>query len=286
MRTAVCCSLLWFLAVSVPSCLSFETTQWTFHPKPCHRPAVFRHKLFVPKNNRKESKSRSQLKSPLLMTADISNVKEMSPPPPPLAKAYQLSSFLFGVMSLVLLAIPDKTLTKRLASKWGGAAGFGLASYLSYILQQQRASASCEKETKTDSDNDTYKRANLGLLGFCVFGLVALPGEAGFWPQAAPAIVTAACLTAVRVFGAIVAYRGWHQGIVASGVNPMRELWNGTKGNLRGLRVLDKKKSLFYRNTLLLVLFGMFSNWMEGLFGLRVSCTVLWILYCACIGSF
>jgi hypothetical protein len=32
-------------------------------------------------------------------------------------------------------------------------------------------------------------------------------------------------------------------------------------------------------------LFGMFSNWMEGIFGLRVSCTILWILYCACVGS-
>jgi hypothetical protein len=266
MRTAVCCSLLCFLAVRVPSCLSFETAQWTLHLKPCHRPAAFRQKLLVPRSNRKESKS------PLLMTADVSNV---SPPPPPLAKANQVSSALFGVMSLVLLAIPDKTLTKRLASKWGGAAGFGLASYLSYILQQQRTLASCETETKIESDNDTYRRANLGLLGFCVFGLVALPGEAGFWPQAAPAMVTAACLMGVRVFGAIVAYRGWHQGIIASGVNPMRELWNGTKGNLRGLRVLDKKKSLFYRNALLLVLFGMFSNWMEGLFGLRVSCIVL-----------
>jgi hypothetical protein len=87
--------------------------------------------LFL-KSNRKKSK----FKSPLLMTADISNVNGI--PLPPLAKAHQVSSALFGVMSLVLLAIPDKTLTKRLASKWGGAAGFGLASYLSYILQQQR----------------------------------------------------------------------------------------------------------------------------------------------------
>jgi hypothetical protein len=125
-----------------------------------------------------------------------------------------------------------------------------------------------------------YKGAKFGLLGFCVFGLVALPGEADFWPQAAPAIVTAACLTTVRVFGAIIAYSVGYQGIIASGVNPMRELWNRTKGNLRGLRVSDKKKSLFYRNTLLLILFGMVSNWMRGLSGLRVSFTVLSILYC------
>jgi hypothetical protein len=179
-----------------------------------------------------------------------------------LTKAYNLSTGLFGVASLILFGIPDRTLTKKLATKWGGAAGFGLAAYWSHVL-----SKAAQKDRLS---SDTYKRGNLGLFGFSVLGLAALPGEAGFWPHATPAIATSAILTIVRIVGAVVSIWGWKVGIL-KGVSPIQELWNGCKNNLRGLRVQEKKKSLFYRNALLIVLFSMFSSVMEWNFQLRVS---------------
>jgi hypothetical protein len=179
-----------------------------------------------------------------------------------LTKAYNLSTGLFGVASLIVFGIPDRTLTKKLATKWGGAAGFGLAAYWSHVLS---------KATQKDRlSSDTFKRGNLGLFGFSVLGLAALPGEAGFWPHDTPAIATAAILTIVRVVGAVVSIWGWKSGIL-KGVSPIQEVWNGFKSNLRGLRVQEKKKSLFYRNALLIVLFSMFSSIMEWNFQLRVS---------------
>jgi hypothetical protein len=184
-----------------------------------------------------------------------------------LTKAYKWTSALFGIMSVVLFCIPDKTLTKRLASKWGGAAGFGLAAYSSHILM------GASQNNRLSSD--TYKRCNLGILGFSVLGLAAVPGEAAFWPLATPAILTSVSMTCVKMVGAIVSYWGWKYGTSSSSssslISPTKELWEGWKSNLRGLRVVDKKKSLFYRNTLLIVLFSMFSNFMEGMSHLRVS---------------
>jgi hypothetical protein len=181
-----------------------------------------------------------------------------------MAKAYNLSTVIFGFISVLLLLCPDKTLTKRLASKFGGAAGFGLASGASYIL------AGANEHDQLTSD--TYKRLNLGVLGFSVLGLAGVPGEAAFFTTAAPAMFTSLLMLVTRIVGALVAYQGWIRGIT-SGLTPVQELVEGMKSNIRGLKVKrqDKKKSLAYRNCMLLVMFGMFSNLMGGIFDVRVS---------------
>jgi hypothetical protein len=206
-----------------------------------------------------------------------------------MTKAYNLSTVLFGFISILLLLSPDRTMTKRLATKIGGAAGFGLASGASYMLSR------AEEEQHDDDDqlvltttSDTYKRLNLGVLGFSVLGLAgSIPGEAGFFRTAPPAMITALFMLVTRIVGAKVAYQGWTRGIVVTSNDVSNDVSNSTlsaspvvaalvegmKSNIRGFRVKrqDKKKSLFYRNGMLLVMFGMFNNFMGAIFDIRVS---------------
>jgi hypothetical protein len=181
-----------------------------------------------------------------------------------MARAYNLSTVLFGFISILLLLSPDKTQTKQLASKIGGAAGFGLASGASYIL------SGANEDDRLSSD--TFKRLNLGVLGFSILGMACVPGEAAFFATATPAMVTSLSMLVTRIVGASVAYQGWTRGI-ASYSTPVQALVEGMKSNIRGLKVKrqDKKKSLFYRNCMLLVMLGMFSNAMGGIFDIRVS---------------
>jgi len=123
----------------------------------------------------------------------------------------------------------------------------------------------------------TVFRLSAGLLGFSVMGLFAIPGEAGFFPTAAPAILSSGLITLVRAYGAVVAYAGWKRGIDPNEKSffapqkTARELMEGTQATAKGLLVENRKKALTYRNCLLLVLFGMFSSFMEGIFNIRVS---------------
>lgn len=178
-----------------------------------------------------------------------------------------MGQILFGFTGVLLLLMPDRTLTTLLAAKWGGAAGFGMASGLCYILK------GANDHNRLSSD--TYKRLNLGLLGFSAIGLFSIPGEAAFLPEAVPAILLTAVMTLLRAFGCVVAFRGWKRGVVfddgrwaLKGI--VGEFTQGTKETLIGLRVQSKKKALTYRNCLLLVCLGIFSSFMEGLFNIEV----------------
>ena len=182
-----------------------------------------------------------------------------------MAKAYNLSTALFGFISILLLVCPDKTLTKQLASKIGGAAGFGLASGASYIL------AGANEQDRLTSD--TCKRLNVGVFGFSVLGLAGVPGEAAFFRTATPVMVTSFFMLVTRIVGASVAYQGWTRGVASNSTTLVQTMVEGMKSNIRGLYVKrqDKKKSLFYRNCMLVVMCGMFSNFMGGIFDIRVS---------------
>lgn len=181
-----------------------------------------------------------------------------------LSKCYRVGSYLFGSMAALLLLMPDRTRTALLASKMGGAAGFGLAAGLYKILQGAN-----------DNDrlnSDTYQRLSLGLLAFNGLGLFSFPGEAAFYPSASVAISLSFIMMILRVYGAAIAFTGLKRGIGQPVTNNMaRELVDRVKGTLKGLRVKDKKKAMTYRNCLLLVLFGVFSSAMDGIFLLRVS---------------
>jgi len=216
---------------------------------------------------------------------DDGGLDNLSPPDRKvqLSRYYRGGQGLFGAIGLLLLLMPDRTMTTMLASKCGGAAGYGMASGLCYIL-----------ENANDNDrlsSDTYKRLNLGLLGFCLLGLLAVPGEAAFLPAVAPTLALAIVTTSVKLYGTVVSYLGWKRGIstgstsfflddetgsvaVLTEVKKLgRELYSGAQETLKGLVVQNKKKALTYRNCLLLVSFGVVSAVMEGLFNIRYRTT-------------
>jgi hypothetical protein len=191
---------------------------------------------------------------------------------------YAWGRAVFGLAGLALLAMPDRTLATLLAAKWGGAAGFLLAAGLCHVLDGANRHGDGDRLA-----SDTYRRLGVGLMGFFGIGLLAVPGEAAFLPEAAPAVGLAALTTLLRAFGLAAAYQGWKRGVLlsrssADGGAPSwsvavaaGELARGTKETLRGLRVQSKKKALTYRNCLLLVCLGIFSSFMEGLFNIEVS---------------
>jgi hypothetical protein len=186
-----------------------------------------------------------------------------------MAKSYKLSTILFGLLSAWILFMPDVTLGKKIASKVGGAAGFGLASGVSNIL--------AGANDRDHLQSDTYKRLNLGILGFSVLGLAAFPGEAAYFYTAPPAIFTSLVMTVVKVFGAVVSYKGWTLGI-AKGQTAKEELVQSIKDNFKGLKVQKKKYAGAYRNLLLLVFVGLFSTVNEWIFMMRVSDTIMRII--------
>ena len=176
---------------------------------------------------------------------------------------YGASAWSFGLLSVLLFLMPDRTLSKKLASKLGGASGFGLAAFVFYVLS---------KPSQYEQGNEYasfQKRCQLALVGFCGLGLLSFPGEASFWSTALPAIVTSVIMTAVKMGGLVVALRGW----IKSREGDLRwhkELRYGFLDTFRGWKVQDKKKSLFYRNSVIIFCFAMFSNAMEAIFQYRV----------------
>jgi hypothetical protein len=103
-----------------------------------------------------------------------------------------------------------------------------------------------------------------------VLGLFAIPGEAGFLPSAVGAMIFSVLLTVVRLYGVALAWKGWEYGV---GAGSLKGLWgeivNGTTETVKGLRVKHQKKSLTYRNVLLLILMGSISSFFDAIFLLR-----------------
>jgi hypothetical protein len=179
-------------------------------------------------------------------------------------QSYNISKWSFALVSLILFIMPDKTLTQRLATKWGGASGFGISAFVFHLLSIQ--------EDTSEQNREEYagfvKRCQLGLAGFCALGLFSIPGEAAFWSTPGPAMMTSALMTLTRLGGLMVSFRGWTENVTELRLH--KELWNGWLDNLRGWKVQDKKKSLFYRNSLFIVGMSLISNILEGIFQLRV----------------
>jgi hypothetical protein len=133
----------------------------------------------------------------------------------------------------------------------------------------------------------------VGLLGFSLLGLAAVPGEAAFVAVPVGPYAAVVFTLAVKVYGTVLSFVGWKRGVVAGVTsvtvsdNPdtnnrknitnqgvprilLQEFATGLLQTMKGLRVQNAKKALTYRNCLLLVIGGMFSNFMEGIFDLRV----------------
>ncbi|CAJ1956637.1 unnamed protein product [Cylindrotheca closterium] len=157
--------------------------------------------------------------------------------------------------------MPDRTLSKQLAFKLGGSGGFGLAAFVFYVLSRSN------QYEKGNEFLGFQKRCQLGLVGFCGLGLLSFPGEASFWPSALPAVVTSIIMIAVRIGGLVVALGGWLKD--CTDLRWRKELQYGLSDNWRGLKVHDKKKSLFYRNCVFVIFFAILSNVMQAIFQYR-----------------
>jgi hypothetical protein len=188
-----------------------------------------------------------------------------------LTKLYKGATFAFGSIGAIVFVMPDTTMA---ATKFGCAAGFGIAAGLASILQD------ANKHGRLSSD--TYKRLNVGLFGFSACSLLAVPGEAGFLSTGnlSHALIVV-WLSLIRLYGTFVAFTGWSRsvGSVESKFF-IEDMYNGTKATFRGLRVKEKTKALTYRNFLLLTGAGIFSALMDLIFSVRVSNCVLPMLCC------
>jgi hypothetical protein len=194
-----------------------------------------------------------------------------------LTRKYNMCSILFGLVSLILATMPDRTNTVQLASKMGGAAGYGLAAGTSYIL------AGATSHDRLGSD--TYKRLNFGLLGSSLLSLVAIPGEAAFHPSFGVALLLTGFMEFVKGFGAIVSYNGWRRGVdpesdVLAPKEMIGEFVSGVKSTLVGI-YNTPRKGFVYLMYFFLVLAGLFSALMQGIFNMGVSCD--WCVIAVCL---
>jgi len=176
-----------------------------------------------------------------------------------LKRPYKFASAGFGGLGALMLLHPSRYGRVKLASKLGGAAGYGIAAGICNILSKD---CGLDDQMKTD----TFRRLNLGTLGFCALGLAAMPAESSFASNSVLAGAIAAAMTITRLFGLHVTIRGWfasrqHKSVVD-------ELLQGMDSNVNGLKVKHKVRAQTYRNALLLVLVGMFSTFQEGLHNL------------------
>jgi hypothetical protein len=197
-----------------------------------------------------------------------------------LSQAYTVGQYLFlatAFLHLWTVRPASLFLESEFArsTEWGAAAGYGVAAGISYVLK----GAVDNKRLSSD----TYKRLSVGLLGFCLLGLAAVPGEAAF--VAVPGNAAVLFTIAVKFYGTAISFVGWKRGVVGIGNGSdsddntnqgvprimLQEFATGLLQTAKGLKVQNAKKALTYRNCLLLVVGGMFSNFMEGIFDLRVS---------------
>ena len=190
-----------------------------------------------------------------------------------LTNKYRAGSIVFGLVSLILATMPDRTNAVQLANKYGGAAGYGLAAATCHLLAD---ATSNERLT-----SDTYKRLNIGLFFFCFISLFSIPGEAAFHPQFGPAVLLMTAMTVIKGWGCTLAYEGWKTGVQesndnASSLSPKQMLsafGKGIKSTMFGI-YNTPRKGFVYLIYLLLVLVAGFSAVMEAQFYLKYNAPV------------
>lgn len=205
------------------------------------------------------------VKTKLHLSAKMNIDNVLHPSKGLLTVAYKRGSYLFLSLAIILFLIPDHTATVQLAAKFGGAAGYAMAGGLCHIL------ASANDKDRLSSD--TYVRLNLGLLAFSALGVWFVPAEAGFFFRFPPAVALSLILILAQGYGSLLSFLGWRRGVDPTAIKSIEELAqevkDGTISTLRGLRVENASKALGYRNCLLIVIAGIFSNVMEGNFNFR-----------------
>lgn len=192
----------------------------------------------------------------------------LNPKKEPLVATYGAAHKLYTAVAILLFIMPDRTATTRLASKWGGVAGYALAASACRMLQKATRAGRLA--------SDTYKRLNVGLMGFCLT-FWAMPAEAGFLIEPASVHLMTLILSASKAFGFVLALTGWQYGVDKEGerfLKPgelLNEFVSGCTSTFKGLRVKNAKKALAYRNCLIIVLIGLISSLFEGIFDVRYA---------------
>ena len=116
----------------------------------------------------------------------------LNPKKEPLVNTYDVANRVYTALAVLLFIMPDKTGATRLASKWGGVAGYALAAGSCRMLRGATRAGRLA--------SDTYKRLNIGLMGFCLT-FWAMPAEAGFLLELASVKLLTFLLSASKAFG-------------------------------------------------------------------------------------
>jgi hypothetical protein len=178
-----------------------------------------------------------------------------------LVVSYRIGQYAHLLTSAIIMFAPDRTKTIPMAKKLGGGAGFGVAAGLCHIL----AGACSHGRLRSD----TYKRINLGLLGFSLISILAVPAEAGILSAPIFSLAATLSLSLLKVYTSIIAAIGWQTGSEISTIKDMvKEIVQGTKDTWHGL-FNTTKKGVTYRNCLILIVVGIMSTLLEGIFLIR-----------------
>lgn len=190
-----------------------------------------------------------------------------------LTKRFHIGSILFGLVSAILFTMPDRSKAVQLASKYGGAAGYGLAAGTCRLV------ADAARNNRLSSD--TYKRLNIGLFGFCFISFFSIPGEAAFHPQFGPAILLMMVMTFLKVWGCNLAFDGWKTGVHESNDNTSmtskqlaKTFGKGVKSTVRSI-FHTPRKGFVYLLYLMVVLAGGFSAVQEAQFYMSYNAPLL-----------
>jgi hypothetical protein len=172
-----------------------------------------------------------------------------------IARGYTASKKLYLLLSVVLLGLT------RDYRKFTSVSGFFIAAGLSHIL-----SRATENNRLT---SETYKRLNVGLMGYNILSLFTIPGEVGLFLGTAKAYVYMGFAFVVQSYGAHMSYEGWLRGLGEAAV-PGKELRKGVLATLKTLWP-TKEGGTMYRNFLMLFIAECFRMLYNVVVGLRVS---------------
>lgn len=172
-----------------------------------------------------------------------------------IARGYITSKKLYLLLSFVILGLT------RDYRKFTTVSGFFMAAGLSHILSRA-----------TENDrlaSETYKRLNVGLMGYNALSLLTLPGEVGLFLGTAKAYIYMLFAFVVQSYGAHMSYEGWRRGL-GEATAPVKELRKGIVSTLKTLWP-TKEGGTMYRNFLMVFIAECFHTLYKVVIGLRTS---------------
>lgn len=182
--------------------------------------------------------SRSARNPATLIYAEQSLDQELDGGKKAIVGGYMASKKLYLLLSLLLLGLT------RDYRKFTTVSGFFIAAGLSHILSVAT--------THDRLASDTYKRLNIGLMGYNLLSLFTIPGEVGLFLGTAKAYVYSVAAFVVQSYGAHTAYEGWRRGL-QKGADPKKQLTEGIVETAKTV-LPTKERGTMYRNFLLFFL--------------------------------